>query len=400
MLRSLSFKNLAANNLIQNSRRTFALASLVGVCAAVLFGSFIIASSLKSGLSGMKERVGADLMIVPEGYERGFENVLLFGEPSFFYMDRSIEDQLRAIEGIEAVTSQFYLASASESCCDFPVQIIGFEPESDFLITPWVEKSSGAGKGAPSGALFCGNNVHDQKGQVTFYSKKHQVTARLSKSGSGMDNAVFADFDTVRGIYDDARAKGFSFWSDGNAEQKVSAVFIRLGQGVSKEKIVREIKKAAGEVQIIQQGRFIKTLAEKASSFTFFLYVMCILFLIVTVIALALVFSLIFYERRREFSILRSLGASRVHISGIILWEALILGGGGAVCGVFISSVIILPFNYLISQKLGLPFSLPSFLKFTLFALGTIFVMAGAVLASAQSIIGRILKLEVYRESK
>ena len=133
MLRSLSFKNLAANNLIQNSQRTFALASLVGVCAAVLFGSFIIASSLKSGLSGMKERVGADLMIVPEGYERGFENVLLFGEPSFFYMDRSIEDQLSAIEGVEAVTSQFYLASASESCCDFPVQIIGFEPESDFL---------------------------------------------------------------------------------------------------------------------------------------------------------------------------------------------------------------------------------------------------------------------------
>ena len=75
MLRSLSFKNLAANNLIQNSRRTFALASLVGVCAAVLFGSFIIASSLKSGLSGMKERVGADLMIVPEGYERGFEKI-------------------------------------------------------------------------------------------------------------------------------------------------------------------------------------------------------------------------------------------------------------------------------------------------------------------------------------
>ena len=58
-------------------------------------------------------RLGADLMVVPEGYETQVKDVLLLGEPNYFYMERSAEDIVRNIDGVEKVSAQFYLTSLS-----------------------------------------------------------------------------------------------------------------------------------------------------------------------------------------------------------------------------------------------------------------------------------------------
>ena len=176
MAQSLSVRTLAIKNLQRSPFRTFSMASLVALCSAVLFGSFLLASSLRNGISGMKERIGADLMIVPNGYEQTLESVLLSGEPNYFYMDKGIETIVRGIDGVKEVTSQFYLTSLSESCCDFPVQIIGFDPESDFLIKPWIQKYNADGDN-----LFAGSNVNVEKNTVSFFSKNTQGFRKACK---------------------------------------------------------------------------------------------------------------------------------------------------------------------------------------------------------------------------
>ena len=131
---------LAKANLKRKPARTAALTVLVGLLSFTVFASLLIIESLKKGISGIQSRLGADLIIVPEEYENEAMNVLLSGEPNYFYLDKDIENQLVEIEGIQQITSQYYLTSLSESCCDFPVQIIGFDEKSDFVIKPWAGK--------------------------------------------------------------------------------------------------------------------------------------------------------------------------------------------------------------------------------------------------------------------
>jgi putative ABC transport system permease protein len=95
-------------------------------------------------------------MIVPEGYESQAEGVLLNGEPSYFYMDKAVEDTIGEVQGVAAVTSQFYLTSLSESCCDFAIQIIGFDPQTDFIVQNWAEKNK---TGTNQTLFYAGSNI-------------------------------------------------------------------------------------------------------------------------------------------------------------------------------------------------------------------------------------------------
>ena len=148
MEKAITIKRLALENIRRKPFRTAALITLTSLFAAVLFGSLIITSSLKGGIKGFKNRLGADLMIVPKGYEGQMENILLNGEPNYFYMDKSAEEIVRTVQGVKEASGQFYLTSLSESCCDFPIQIIGFEPDTDFLIQNWAKTKVRPQKGS------------------------------------------------------------------------------------------------------------------------------------------------------------------------------------------------------------------------------------------------------------
>ena len=391
----MSLRVLAVRNICRKPFRSFALAALVAVSAAVLFAGFLLSESLRAGIAGMQDRIGADLMIVPEGCTQSFEGVLLSGEPSYFYMDKSVEDTVRQLEGIREVTGQFYLTSLSESCCDFPVQIIGFDPDSDFLIRPWVRQYATDGR-----PFFAGSNVNVKDGSVSFFSKKHSVGAKLAKSGTGMDNSVFTDLAGVREIFDDAKEKGFCFLSDGDMATKTSAVYVRLEDGVKADTAALRIRQAVSGVQVIQQGKFLRTFADKMNSIVFILWLLAALFLMLTVIALALTFSLTMFERKREFSILRVLGASRPQLASVILGEASLLGAAGAACGVFLSALALLPFSVLIAQKLDMPFCLPPVWQMILFAASVLLILTAACVLSALHSAVRIARLEIYTEAK
>jgi putative ABC transport system permease protein len=42
--------------------------------------------------------MGADLMVVPLGYESGAEGILIKGEPSYFYFDKSVLEEIKAAD--------------------------------------------------------------------------------------------------------------------------------------------------------------------------------------------------------------------------------------------------------------------------------------------------------------
>ncbi len=419
-------RSLAFSNLSQKPYRTLCLSILVALSAAVLFGSLVLASSLKSGITGLSSSLGADLLVVPEGYEKGAENILLSGEPNYFYMERSVLDSVRELEEVESASPQFYLTSLSESCCDFPIQIIGFEPESDFTVKNWSSKKitsrklncaacdSGGrkaenvtrngtaknGKVPAKEIILSGSNITLTGNSIRFFEETHAVTSRLSKSGSGMDNVIFCDLDTLQNIFDAARKKGFGFISDGDTKNKISTVLVRLADGASADSTALKIKTRIPGVQVIQGEKFLRNFSKKIEAFQFFMYSISALVFLISSFSLALVFSITINERRREFSILRVLGANRSQLRKILFYEAFFLGSTGSVSGTGLCALFILPFNVLISQKIALPFAIASVPQILIFA-ATVFVLCTAsCLAASLTAVFRITKIEPYGDVK
>ena len=398
ILHSAVEKSLALSNLSRKAYRTVLTATLIALSSAVLFASLVLSQSLKSGIAGLRSRMGADLLVVPEGYEKGAENILLSGEPNYFYMERKVLDSVRAVEGVEKASGQFYLTSLSESCCDFPIQIIGFEPESDFVIQNWAK--SRVKTDTNEEFLLSGSNVNLTKGSVKFFGSEHKISARLSKSGTGMDNVIFCDFASLERIFEDASSRGFGFISDGDTKNKLSTVLVKISTGSSADAVALRIKKVLPGVHVIVGEKFIRNFSEKLSAIFVFLYSISILLFLITIISLALVFSITINERRREFSILRVLGANRSLLCSVLFWEAGILGAGGSILGIGLSALIVIPFNALISEKLGLPFAMSGPGWILTFA-GVVFVVTVlSCLISAANGAVRVSKIEPYGDVK
>ena len=405
MEKEITSEYIAISNLKKKPYRTAAMLAVIALSSAVLLGSLILTSSLKNGIYGIQSRLGADLMIIPEGSQQEMEGIMLYGSPNYFYMDKNIEEIVRSVEGIESASSQTYLASVSESCCDFPVQIIGFEPESDFIVKNWA-KSRFSKLSHEEEVLFAGSNIDVQKKTVRFYGQTHKVTAKLAKSGSGMDSAIYTDIATLKNIFLDARSKGFGFISGDDIDKKVSAVFVKLSDGVKADSEALRIQRAlsnlpdAPAVQIIQNEKMISNLMNKFSAILIFMNALSALILIITFTTLAVVFSLMLNERLKEFAVLRVLGASHSKLEKIVFEEAGLLGCAGAVTGIFFSLLIIIPFNVLISEKLALPFAMSSLSQIIIFSvLVFVIILAASILSSVFSAV-RISKFEPYGDVK
>mgnify|MGYP002869328357 CR=1 FL=1 len=74
---------------------------------------------------------------------------------------------------------------------------------------------------------------------------------------------------------------------------------------------------------------------------------------------LLLSFTMSVNERRSEFAVLRVIGYSRRGLAGLVLREALVTGLVGGLIGTVAGLLVIVPFNTLIEEQLGLPFLLP-----------------------------------------
>lgn len=360
-MKKLSSLSIALSNLSYKINRTLSMLLLTSLCAASVFACVVLFYGLKNGINTVQKRLGADLMIVPKGAEQKMQSVLISGEPNYFYMEKEIAEKISQIEGVEKVTSRFYLTSVSEDCCDFPVQIVGFEPETDFVISPWIEESFPPDSKKfteefyTEGCVVTGSNVLTQKDGVRFFGKTHPVSGKLSKSGAGIDNAVFVSMNTLKEIYDDAKGRGFGFISDGKAGSKVSAVFVRLSEGAKADSTAVKITSRIPNVSVVKRDAVFSEISSSLDSVFFILKILVVSVTLFTVISLAIIFPLAISSRTAEFSILRILGAAHKKCAKILLYEALFISVAGGVSGIALARLLVFPFCTAIDSALSVP---------------------------------------------
>ena len=353
-------QNLAFRNLKAKPVRTAILILLTALLSLTVCGGTLLVSSLRTGLGSLEARLGADIMVVP--YEAktksNLESVVLQGNPGYFYMDMAKYEKIAAREGIGQISAQFFLASTSSGCCSIPVQIIGFDPETDFTITPWIRRSYGGELQA--GDIVVGNDLNAFVGDtLTFYGVDCRVAAKLDKTGTYYDASVFTSVETIQRLIQSSIDKGMNDFNDIDPQRVVSAVLINAADGYSIEEVMNDINIHVKKVKAVQTKEMIAGIADSLQGTSDLIGVLIAAVWVAGLVILLLAFTMSVNGRRREFAVLRVIGASQGKLAGIVLGEALLTGLAGAVIGTGAALVGVAAFHTAMEEQLGLPFLMP-----------------------------------------
>jgi putative ABC transport system permease protein len=337
-------------------------------------------------------------MVVPEGASEKAQSILLRGAVSYFYFDAAIADRVARTEGIACATPQFFLSSLAEGCCDAMVQLIAYDPETDFVVQPWMAEKYH--RTVEDGQVVAGSRITIRgDGAIRLLGHNYPVAARLSKSASGLDTSVFMTMNTMRLLIGRARAEGYDFLAVQEKEMArgaVSAVLAKTDRPALSARLARTIGRENAGVDVVVSQSIFSGISGALAGLTAYIRLFSIVLWALAVVVLAAVFSASIHERKKEFALLRILGATRGKLAGIVLGESFLAGIAGSAAGILLASLTIFPFGTLISERLELPYLDAPLYRIVLLILGSLFlsVIVGPIASLYAAI--RISRAETY----
>ena len=385
-----SINSLPIKNLVRKPARSLALIFISAFLALSAFGGTVMVMSLSNGINSLSARLGADIIVTPYAAtsQVSYDSVIIQGKPGQFYMDSKYYEEIKTeIEGIDKITAQFYLASAKASCCSSRLQIIGFDPATDFSIQPWVEKSYSDKLGLYDAVV--GSDVTPNTDMtVEIYGKTLHVQAVLDKTGTELDSALYVDIDTMKELIRAHNEKNPNQEKTIDPDNVVSSVLIKVADGYDIDEVAGDINLHVRQVKAIRTQNMISGVSESLSGVSAAVSVLMVVVWILSAVILSIVFTMNINERKKEFAVLRVLGASRVKLAGLVFREAALYGFLGSLLGAGLTVLITALFTPAIENMIGLPFLLPPVPVMLIAGALTVVltVAAGAVTAASSAV--------------
>ncbi|HEU0155104.1 MAG TPA: ABC transporter permease, partial [Stellaceae bacterium] len=196
---------LAAQNVGHRRLRALFLGAAVMLGVGVGFAGFVIGWALSAGVAASLARLGADILVVPEGTLVNLTAGLLTVQPTAATLPEDLAPQLAAIPGVARVARQRIVAALVDG---HPADLVAFDPAQDFSVLPWLAAHR-PGPLAADGAI-AGSALAAEPGKpVAICGKPMTVYGRLGKTGVGpFDQSWFVSFDTLGEIVSFCRAHG------------------------------------------------------------------------------------------------------------------------------------------------------------------------------------------------
>ena len=398
--KKLTIPAMAVQNLKARKFRTGFMMFFVVLMSATVFFSTILMNNLKQGIENTTKRMGADIIVVPKEGTEQIRDSLFSGTPCSVFFNEALEKEVSQIEGVEAISAQLYIATLGASCCDIPVQLIAFDPETDFVVQPWLAKQNK--EGLKKGQVLIGSRVEANVGEsVKFYETYFEVAGKLERTGMGYDGSVFMTFETLYELKNSEVAKESLPVTE--MENMVSMLMVDINDEIDKGDMallrieIGKVGPEGGKLYACTADDLMSGIASQVKKLSGYGSILTYISFISTALALISIFIITINERKYEFGILYTLGAKKAQITNIILSEALLISGIGGALGVIIAYYLLSTFKNIISSSLEIPYLdismgqvLPIVAMCMAIAIGT-----GIVAAVCSSY--RISKGEAYR---
>ena len=375
--------------------RSLGLVILTAIASATLLSSILFSKSLDTGFEQLSSRMGADVLIVPYGGEAQNQSILLQGDLSHRSLPREVLEFTRKLPGVSVASPQFFFTTLSASCCDKKVNIIGFDPKTDFTIKPWIRKTYK--NDFKPGSVIAGSDIQIEKGgKIKFFDKEFIVVGTLEPLGNKLDQAIFADIETIELLRKAAAQKGYNFISEGEP----SAILANLEKGADFEQISQKIHEQFDDLQVISRRNMFDSVIATAKSFKIVVWTVAGLFLFIVIAVIYIAFSVSTNERKREFATLLIIGATRKKLANIVLGESFLVSASGAIAGTLFGAVGIISFRFLIQEKLLIPFTLPNVSTIFLTIVGALLIPAISGIGASYHTAKKVGKIDVYTALK
>ena len=325
---------IAAANVTQRPLRSLLLGLIAAVFTFLLFSSAMVTANLEAGISSLAARMGADVLVVPQGQGKKIQSVILRAEPSTFYLDGKLLDVVQKLPGVAKASGQLFISSLDAQCCSVKVQLIGIDEATDFVIAPWLKHA--ADKPLSGNDVIVGDYIYGEIGStLKFFDQEYRIVGRLAPTGMGFDSSIFMTLDA-------ARRAGRAASPDRADEmaQSLSAILVRVNPGVDPITVSDEL--------LDQLQKVVSVMYTAAGGFW-----------AAAAIIMLIVYFFAFSERQREFATLRALGASRGKVVGIVLAEAFIISMLGSAVGIGLAALVVSNFSTVIAHAIGLPYLAP-----------------------------------------
>lgn len=394
MTKALSLRYLARENMRSKPVRSFFLLFMVLLFALSVFLGSLFIGALSQGVERVSDRMGADIIVVPAGYKANIESVLLKGEPSTFYLPADAMQLVMEQPGIEKATPQLYIATLSASCCSYPVQIIGFDPKTDFLVQPWLKET--LHRDLKEREALVGANIVGESGeQIHFFNEPIHIVGRLEKTGMGFDGTVFVNMDTAKMLAHASERVGVKAAVD---KSQTSVILLRVKAGLDPVKVAKNItqKLSSRGIFAMFSKSFVNDLSSKLLVLSRVILAVLVILWLLALVILALSFTAMINERKRELSALRILGATRRQLRQVVLYEAFDISAYGTLIGVVVAAVLSLILFPILGQTFTIPLPSPGWQAYLGYGLLTLFLgLIIGPLASLPAAI-RVGKREAY----
>lgn len=334
----LSLGNIPIKNIKTHKTRSIILLLLTLAQAACLFSGTMMIEGMRQELTQAQARLGADLLVYPTAAVSKIskDKLLMQGTPVEVYRDRSMLARMDSCDGIGAVSHQIYISDSQEDGSQ--VWITGFEPETDFVLTPWLE--AGEDIHIPRGSLLVGSKVKPASDNtVTLYGRKWPVAARLMETGSSMDTSVFVSMETMEDMIGAAGEVGIEKYSSLRPGSDFSVALVRVKDKNKVESVTNWINIYVRKVTAVRSEAILTQAASGIQGTSRAMAVIAGLAWVVLAIALGITQSILMKERTGEMYVWHSIGASRNIMNKVMLSEAAVVYLAGAAAGIVLAGL-------------------------------------------------------------
>jgi len=357
-----SLLRLAYQNLQVKHLRLYIILIGVSIVIGVLFASSILIAGIYYSLERGLSKLGADLLVIPKESLVNLKSALLTGEPSTFYMDKSILEEIRALKGVKRASGQVFLTSATGDCCVVGNSfLIGFDPYNDFTVMPWVVKKMGDSF-PEDGAIIGGMLPWNLGDRLKFFGIPLTVWGQLERTGIGLyDNAIFFHMKKAYEMSEKSQTDP-SIQPLKPFKDKISGVLVQLSVGAKIPFITFSILRSHPELKVVTTGN-IQTSARQTTVAVFFgVMVLIVVLVLSNVLMINAIFSAVVNERRRELGIMRAIGATKNSIFKLIVYESTMVTLLSGLLGMIVGGILLKIFHRTIIfylRLLNIPFMLP-----------------------------------------
>jgi putative ABC transport system permease protein len=353
---------LAIQNLGQRKARTSLLVLAVAIsCGAVFLGAVLMLGIRQSMEVGFT-RLGADLLVVPQGTLTNITAALLTAEPTDQTLDRSIIDELAKVKGVQRVAPQFIVRTHVPEIGGHHgvTDLMAFDPERDISVTPWLAEK--IERPFRKGDVIVGGRREERIGdRLLLFGRSFTVYGRLERTGVGPhENGIFMSFETFDSLRDIIR--GGSEASAALDRDKISGALIELAPGASaKQARFAMLAKFPG-LKVVVGESMLTSIRQGLEALLNGVITLLLIMFISSALMIGLLFSAIIGERKREIGLLMAVGFRSGNLTALLLAEAAIATATGGVLGCVLGAMLMRVYEHSLFyhlKTLGVPFIWP-----------------------------------------